>query len=134
MRLQRQLAAVFLVLLVKLMSSPAQADLIWGVNGHPFTAYPGIAFDQQLDFVKDLGMTSYRVNISSITQTSRLGRLIEFAKPRGIDILPVLTPGSHPEPRPRKKLNGRPLSLVARLCSVSRVAVQGRYPRLGAGQ
>lgn len=92
MRLQRQLAAVFLVLLVKLMSSPAQADLIWGVNGHPFTAYPGIAFDQQLDFVKDLGMTSYRVNISSITQTSRLGRLIEFAKPRGIDILPVLTP------------------------------------------
>jgi len=74
------------------MSAPAQADLIWGVNGHPFTAYPGVGFEEQLDYVEDLGMTSYRVNVSSITQAPALRRLVDLAKPRGIDILPVLTP------------------------------------------
>lgn len=68
------------------------ADLQWGVNGHPFTAYPDISFEQQLDYVRDLGMTSYRVNISSLDHMAGLAALVEQAKARGIDILPVITP------------------------------------------
>ncbi|MDH4989435.1 DUF4214 domain-containing protein [Aquamicrobium lusatiense] len=67
-------------------------DLRWGVNGHPFTAYPDISFAQQLDYVRDLGMTSYRVNVSSLDHTAGLPALVKEAKARGIDILPVLTP------------------------------------------
>lgn len=87
------LAALALLILLKVATAPAQADLIWGVNGHPFTAYPGIGFKQQLDYVEDLGMSSYRVNVSSITHAPALRRLVDLASPRGIDILPVLTPG-----------------------------------------
>lgn len=68
------------------------ADLQWGVNGHPFTAYPDISFEQQLDYVRDLGMTSYRVNVSSLDHMAGLAALVKQAKARGIDILPVITP------------------------------------------
>ena len=71
----------------------AKADFIWGANGHPFTAYQGVSFEQQLDYLRNLGMTSYRVNISSIDNATALRTLVEVAKPRGIEILPVLTPG-----------------------------------------
>lgn len=81
-----------LLIVIKLVIPPAKADLIWGVNGHPFTAYPGVGFEDQLDYVRDLGMTSYRVNISSIMSAPALQKLVDIAKPRGIDILPVLTP------------------------------------------
>ncbi len=67
--------------------------LIWGVNGHPFTAYPGITFQKQLDLVKDLGMTSYRVNVSSVDSIRGLADLAALGRERGISILPVLTPG-----------------------------------------
>jgi Domain of unknown function (DUF4214)/Glycosyl hydrolase catalytic core len=73
-------------------TTSAQADLIWGVNGHPFTAYPGISMDRQLDFVKDLGMRSYRVNISRATSAPALAELVRGAKARNIAILPVITP------------------------------------------
>jgi hypothetical protein len=72
--------------------SPANADLIWGANGHPFNAYPGIPYERQLDLVRDLGMTSYRVDISSLEHIPRLARLIAAAKEREITILPLLTP------------------------------------------
>ncbi|MET3792216.1 DUF4214 domain-containing protein [Aquamicrobium terrae] len=68
------------------------ADLMWGVNGHPFTAYPGISFARQLDFVRDLGMKSYRVNISTADDIPELAALVEQARARDIDILPVITP------------------------------------------
>jgi len=84
--------ALAFVVLLKLASTPARADLIWGVNGHPFTAYPGVGLETQLKYVKDLGMTSYRVNVSSLTQAPALRQLVDLARPRGIDILPVITP------------------------------------------
>jgi hypothetical protein len=70
------------------------ADILWGINGHPITAYPGIGIERQLDFVKDLGMKSYRVNISDESKVDKLEALVEEGKKRGIDILPVITPGN----------------------------------------
>lgn len=68
-------------------------EMVWGVNGHPIVSYPGIGLDAQLDLVEDLGTTSYRVNISFAEQASTLEELVDAAGPRGISILPVLTPG-----------------------------------------
>jgi hypothetical protein len=67
-------------------------DLTWGVNGHPLVSYPGTTYEQQLDYLKELGMTSYRVDISSLEQADRLDRLVRLAKDRGIAVLPVITP------------------------------------------
>jgi len=70
----------------------ASPDLIWGVNGHPLASYPGVTTEQQLDYIKALGMTSYRVDVAGLDQASALARLVRTAKARGIDILPVITP------------------------------------------
>ncbi|WP_181705389.1 DUF4214 domain-containing protein [Chthonobacter rhizosphaerae] len=70
----------------------AAGTLTWGANGHPFTAYPGIDYGRQLDYLADLGMTSYRVNVSETAQIPALRQLAEEGRRRGIDILPVLTP------------------------------------------
>ena len=67
----------------------ARADLMWGVNGHPFTAYPGVTIGQQLDYIQDLGLKSYRVNLRGADE---LATLLEKAKTRGITLLPVFTP------------------------------------------
>jgi hypothetical protein len=72
---------------------PAQADLVWGANGHPFAAYPGVTFEQQLDYLADLGLKSYRVDVGDVKAVGGLAKLIAAAKPRGIEILPVLIPG-----------------------------------------
>ncbi|TIP82877.1 MAG: hypothetical protein E5X58_38345, partial [Mesorhizobium sp.] len=74
------------------MTASCAADLLWGVNGHPFTAYPGISIEQQLDYVRDLGMKSYRVNISSPDGATKLAELVKAGKQRGVQILPVITP------------------------------------------
>jgi hypothetical protein len=66
--------------------------LLWGVNGHPIISYPDIPYPQQLQLVKDLGMRSYRVNITVPSQAELLKKLVAFAKPLGIEILPVFTP------------------------------------------
>lgn len=71
---------------------PARADLMWGVNGHPFTAYPGIGIERQLDYLRDLGVRSYRVNVTGADTAERLAELVAAARQRSIDILPVLTP------------------------------------------
>lgn len=89
------LRLLLLVLAILSGGAASQAEpqkLIWGVNGHPFTAYPGISFDDQLKVVSQLGMTSYRVNVSSIDSAPALRSLVDRARPLGIDILPVLTP------------------------------------------
>ncbi len=49
---------------------------IWGANGHPFTAYPGVEYEKQLDILRDLGLTSYRVNVS---HAEDIPRLVELA-------------------------------------------------------
>ena len=51
-------------------------DLMWGANGHPLVSYPGTTYEQQLDYLKELGMTSYRVDISGLDQADRLARLV----------------------------------------------------------
>lgn len=73
-------------------AAPASADVLWGVNGHPITAYPGIPVERQLDYVKDLGMKSYRVNVTGEDNADILADLVDAGKVRGIDILPVITP------------------------------------------
>jgi hypothetical protein len=85
---------VLVVLGVALSSFPAvaRADLIRGANGHPFTAYGGVSVDAQLGLLKDLGLTSYRVNISELSSAPALAELAAKAVPLGIAILPVLTP------------------------------------------
>jgi hypothetical protein len=72
--------------------APASADLLWGVNGHPIVAYPGVPFERQLDFLKDLGLKSYRVNVTSADNANELAALVDAGKARGIEILPVITP------------------------------------------
>ncbi|MGH6762236.1 MAG: DUF4214 domain-containing protein [Phyllobacterium sp.] len=73
---------------------PSSADMLWGANGHPLTAYPGISVSQQLDYLKDLGMTSYRVNVPDLGKLPALTSLVKEAKARGIEILPVITPSN----------------------------------------
>lgn len=73
-------------------ASPAKADFVWGINGHPLNAYPGITTEQQLDYIKDLGLTSYRVNILTTDQIPAMRQLHDAAKSRGIELLPVITP------------------------------------------
>jgi hypothetical protein len=90
-----RVAAVLAFLVAFSPSSPSSGfdgDLIWGVNGHPFTAYPGLSASQQLRYVEDLGMSSYRVNIRDGASAPGLRVLVEEAARRGIDILPVITP------------------------------------------
>ena len=67
----------------------ARADVVWGANGHPFTAYHGVTIDQQLAYLRDLGMTSYRVNNGT---PELLAALVDKAKAYGVTILPVLAP------------------------------------------
>lgn len=74
-------------------SGVASADLLWGVNGHPLNAYPGVSIERQLNYLKDLGMKSYRVNISDLDAADDLAALVSAGKQRGIEILPVITPG-----------------------------------------
>ncbi len=88
----RQVAGGLGLLIVTLAAVPAAA-LSWGVNGHPFTAYPGISFEEQIGLVADMGARSYRVNISHVDQAPALARLVAAGKARGVTILPVLTPG-----------------------------------------
>jgi hypothetical protein len=76
-------------LLLGFVTQDARADLVWGANGHPFTAYYGVSIDQQLAYLHDLGMTSYRVNNGTPEQLSALA---QKAKKYGITILPVLAP------------------------------------------
>ena len=74
-------------------AAPASADLLWGVNGHPVISYPDVPIEKQLDFVKDLGLKSYRVNVTAAHEADRLAEVVKAGKERGIDILPVITPG-----------------------------------------
>lgn len=88
---------LFVILFAALLQSSGAShakgdDLIWGVNGHPLVAYPGVTFSEQLDLVQALGMKSYRVDVSSLLQERPLDTLISLGQSRGITILPVLVP------------------------------------------
>lgn len=70
----------------------AASDLIWGVNGHPFTAYPGVSFEEQLALVEKLSMRWYRVNLHADHTTADFETLLGLAQARGITLLPILEP------------------------------------------
>lgn len=95
MKLPRCICLPWLVAVALTLSASAQEarrDLIWGVNGHPLVSYPGVTIDQQLDYAKDLGMTSYRVDVVRTDQATGLATLVRAGKARGVEILPVLVP------------------------------------------
>jgi hypothetical protein len=65
----------------------------WGVNGHPIrAAYGTLSMAQQLDLMKDIGISSYRVDVYILDQMDTLDQLVSQALPRGIEILPMLQP------------------------------------------
>lgn len=92
-------------------------DLIWGVNGHPLVSYPGVSVEQQLDYVKDLGMTSYRVDVGGEGSAPGLARVVREAKARGIQILPVITPGFNLDMETAEALYGKAYKLAVSLVS-----------------
>ena len=96
-----RLPIIFVFLLA--LSGRAPAAIMWGVNGHPFNTYRGVSIERQLDYLVDLGLKSYRVNIASVAEAPKLAELVAAAKPRGIEILPVsLDGGTLPEfPHPK---------------------------------
>lgn len=86
------LSVIMLAWLLAFAPVAAHADIMWGANGHPLISYPNIGFEQQLDYLKDLGMKSYRVDIADAKSAPQLARLVREARSRGIEILPVITP------------------------------------------
>jgi hypothetical protein len=99
-------AVLVSVLMLGLTARPANADLIWGINGHPLNSYPGVTFDEQLDHIAKLGLKMYRVDVGDLKLMPRLANLIAKAKTRGITILPVLTPpGSFKKSEPAELYN-----------------------------
>jgi len=98
-------------------AQPAGAELVWGANGHPFTAYPGVTMERQLGYLTDLGLKSYRVNISELRSAPALGELIKKAAPLGIDILPVLTPALDLDALPPEALRRQAYDLAFALVS-----------------
>ena len=75
------------------MTGHSMADIAWGINGHPITAYPGVTIEEQIGYVADLGMKSYRVNIPDMSRADELAEIVRAGKAHGIEILPVITPG-----------------------------------------
>ncbi|MGB3625034.1 MAG: hypothetical protein WA989_04375, partial [Henriciella sp.] len=68
------------------VAQQSSGSMIWGVNGHPFQAYPGIPLETQLDLVRQLGMTHYRVG----NRNNGLERLYPLARQYGVTLLPIL--------------------------------------------
>jgi hypothetical protein len=75
-------------------ASQASAEFLWGANGHPFYAYPGTSIKEQFDFLADLGMKSYRVDITNTDKADELAAVVAEARKHGISVLPVITPGN----------------------------------------
>jgi hypothetical protein len=98
-------------------AATARAEPLWGVNGHPFNAYPGVSFDQQLAYMHDLGLKSYRVNISELKSAPALGELTAKAEALGIAILPVITPPFDLKTMPPEELRSRSRELAFGLVS-----------------
>jgi hypothetical protein len=89
-----KIIALPLALILMFGSGPAaSAEFLWGANGHPFYAYPGTSIKEQFDFLADLGMKSYRVNITNMDKADELAAVVAEAKKHNIAVLPVITPG-----------------------------------------
>lgn len=64
-------------------------DIIWGVNGHPTTAYGAVTLDQQMATLARLGMTHYRVGSESL---DKVEEMLTVAARYSVTLLPVITP------------------------------------------
>ncbi len=73
-------------------ASAGSSEFTWGINGHPLASYHGVSEEQQVAYLKELGLTSYRVDVQKLDQLEELDRLVSMATDNGITILPVLTP------------------------------------------
>ena len=94
----------------------ARAELLWGVNGHPLAAY-STPITVQLDLMKETGLKSYRVDVSDVLRADALGQLINEAKKRDIEILPVLTPGLDLDKTDPKALYAKAFNFAATIVS-----------------
>jgi hypothetical protein len=93
----------------------ARSDVLWGVNGHPFQSYPGVTIPQQLDYLEDLGLKSYRVDVGSLDRASGLRYLVSEAEKRGIEVLPVLTPALNLEKETERGLYDKSFAFASLL-------------------
>lgn len=66
--------------------------MVWGVNGHPFTAYPDISWGRQLDDTLRLGMRYYRINTRGDGSHEYMDILVPMAQARGMVIVPMIQP------------------------------------------
>lgn len=94
MLMSNQVLRLALALLVLTITAPRSdaRELTWGVNGHPFTNYRGTTIVEELDFIKQMGLTSYRVDVLDERSVRGLRLLAREGRSRGITILPVITP------------------------------------------
>ncbi|MBZ9656857.1 hypothetical protein [Phyllobacterium lublinensis] len=88
--------ATLVIVAAALLSLPhthaSSPKFTWGINGHPLASYHGVSEEQQVTYIKELGLTSYRVDVQKLDQLEELDRLVTLAGNNGITILPVLTP------------------------------------------
>ncbi len=68
-----------------------EQPMIWGVNGHPFTAYPNIPFARQLDDVERLGLRHYRANTRGDGSIEGMDRLLPMIERRGMSLVPMIS-------------------------------------------
>lgn len=99
-------------------------DLIWGVNGHPFTAYPDIAWESQLDLVLALGMTHYRINTRGDGSRDYLAEFLPLAQARGVSVVPILYPDVDLDADSPQVLERRSFALAREMAGLYR----GRMP------
>jgi len=90
----------------------APHDLLWGVNGHPVTAYPGISLPEQFELVKALGFTHYRVNLRGDGSVSYLDEILKVASAWGVSIIPILQPDTSLKDTNAKTLKTRAFGLA----------------------
>jgi len=64
-----------------------------GVNGHPVTAYPGISINEQLELVKALGFTHYRINLRGDGSPDYLDQILTLAGTWGISVITDIDAG-----------------------------------------
>ncbi len=88
-----RVTATLLVVFCAASVATARAEMRFGVNGHPISAYSDIPYEEQIRSLADLGLTGYRVDIRNVDDGGKLEQLIVAARARNVTILPVLTPG-----------------------------------------
>lgn len=83
----------------KIQAADTSNAFIWGVNGHPNLpeAYPvyadsNISLEEQLELVKNVGATWYRVNWHEKYDDGRYSQMYDRSNQKGIRLLPALFP------------------------------------------